>query len=316
MLNRIKPVIKPSAGILLVALLLCLLLLSCAEDLPEPEELALNNEETDEGKIAFVSDRGGSWGIYVMNADGTDQECLTTFLHEKGDLYMRLCWSPDGSKILFESDWQPYVINVDGTGKVPALRTTIFGKGFCWSPDGAKMAFHSWDLGPRADIYVINADGTGKTRLTYTSTVVDDWDPTWSPDGTKIAFYSKHDDEDFWKVNVMNADGTDQKDLIEPSNSWMTPSWSPDGTKIAFAAWRDGSWEIFVMNADGTNPVRVTCNRDIGDQHPSWSPDGTKIVFSSDRDGNSDIYVMNADATEQKRLTYDDGKDIWPSWSP
>ncbi len=314
MLNRTKSVIKPSAGILLVALLLCLLLLSCAEELPEPEELASNNGETDEGKIAFVSDRGGSWGIYVMNPDGTDVKYLTPIIHKLDDYYLRISWSPDRSKILFGSDGQPYAINADGTGKEPALPTTLFGEGFCWSPDGTKIAYHSWDVGERADIYVINTDGTGKTRLTHTPTLVDDWYPAWSPDGTKIAFSSYQDA--IWRVNVIEADGTNHKIFTEDNSAWVHPSWFPDGTKIALAAYRDGETEIFVMNSDGTNLTRLTYNKNIGDGGPSCSPDGTKIVFASNRDGNGEIYVMNADGTDQKRLTYNDASDRWPSWSP
>jgi len=72
------------------------------------------------------------------------------------------------------------------------------------------------------------------------------------------------------------------------------PPPSPD--MIAFHSGRDGNFEIYVMNADGTNPTRLT-NNPAFDALPAWSPDGTKIAFFSDRDGNGDIYVMNADGT-------------------
>ena len=79
------------------------------------------------------------------------------------------------------------------------------------------------------------------------------------------------------------------------------PAWSPDGTKIAFVSNRDGNSEIYVMNADGTNPVQLTRNGGHV-QNPAWSPDGTKIAFESlnrfpgipDSRG---LYVMNADGT-------------------
>jgi Tol biopolymer transport system component len=85
--------------------------------------------------------------------------------------------------------------------------------------------------------------------------------------------------------------------------------------KIAFSSERDGNVEIYVMNADGTNQVRLTSNGAI-DERPSWSPDGTKITFWSNRDGNREIYVMNADGSVQMRLTNNPAVDQTSPWSP
>ncbi|NIO48958.1 MAG: DUF5050 domain-containing protein [Candidatus Aminicenantes bacterium] len=90
---------------------------------------------------------------------------------------------------------------------------------------------------------------------------------------------------------------------------------SLEQTKIAFQSNRDGSWEIYVMNADGSEQKRLT-NNHTGGVSPSWSPDGKKIAFQSDRDENREIYVMNADGSEQKRLTNNRANDLYPSWSP
>jgi len=92
------------------------------------------------------------------------------------------------------------------------------------------------------------------------------------------------------------------------------PSLSMNG-KIVFQSNRDGNYEIYVMNADGTNQTRLT-NNAASDFNPAWSPDGTKIVFDSDRDGNFEIYVMNADGTSQTRLTNNPNSDKTPAWSP
>ena len=74
----------------------------------------------------------------------------------------------------------------------------------------------------------------------------------------------------------------------------MNPVWSPDGTKIAFQSNRDGNFEIYVMNADGSGQTRLTTN-EANDVHPDWSPSGDRLVFLSFRDGGSEIYVMNPD---------------------
>ena len=93
------------------------------------------------------------------------------------------------------------------------------------------------------------------------------------------------------------------------------PDWSPDGRRIAFASDRDGSFEVYVMNADGSGVTRLTKN-DAVDVSPTWSPDGRRIAFSSTRDGSFEIYVMNADGSGVTRLTVNDAYDVYPAWSP
>ena len=94
--------------------------------------------------------------------------------------------------------------------------------------------------------------------------------------------------------------------------------------QIAFASDRDGNSEIYVMDADGGNPRRLT-NHPARDWSPSWSPDGKRIVFCSDRDRHpfhvpgwftSEIYVMDADGGNQQNLTNHPSNDRNPSWSP
>ncbi len=88
-----------------------------------------------------------------------------------------------------------------------------------------------------------------------------------------------------------------------------------DNGKIAFATNRDGNFEIYAMNADGTGQSNVTNSAGL-DGGPAWSPDGTKIAFHTNRDGNFEVYLMNDDGTGPTNLTNNAAEDVTPDWSP
>ena len=244
-----------------------------------PEQEAVAAPAAAPGRLAFASHRDGNYEIYVMQADGSGVTRLTD--HDADDLD-------------------------------PA-----------WSPDGRRLAFMSGRDGNQ-EIYVMQADGSGVTRLT--DNVRRDSHPAWSPDGRRIAFYSnRHGD---WDIYVMNADGSEVTRLTYDRDAGESrPAWSPDGRRIAFQAkvnvicflfmCSDAGWEIFVMNADGSEVTRLTTNR-TNDVQSAWSPDGQRIAFSSNRDGENSfsVHVMNADGSEVTRLTTNRRDDDHPAWSP
>ena len=119
------------------------------------------------------------------------------------------------------------------------------------------------------------------------------------------------------QIFVIGSNGAGETNITQSASGNDSPSWSPDGTKIAFSSNRDGNWEIYVMNADGSGVTRLTTNRSADDASPVWSPDGSKIAFHTNRDDNYEIYVMNADGSAQTNLTKESGsEDAYPSWAP
>jgi len=265
------------------------------------------------GKIAFHSDRTGTFQVFTMNADGTSPTQLSQINQSNYDA----AWSPDGTGLAFASccpagtsQLEIYAMNANGSGVTRLTTNTSRDAGPAWSPSGKQIAFVSSRDGNK-EIYVMNADGTGQTNLTKNSATDDA--PSWSPDGNKIAFVSTRTGNS--DVFVMNADGSGVTNLTNRSGTDTEPNWSPDGTKIAFETTRTGNSEIYVMNADGTGQTNLTKNS-ATDSRPAWSPDGKKIAFDSTRSGNSDIWVMNSDGTSPTNLTNNTARDLRPDWQP
>ena len=93
------------------------------------------------------------------------------------------------------------------------------------------------------------------------------------------------------------------------------PTWSPDSQHLAFASNRDGFYQIYAVQADGSQVRRLT-DTTVREEKPAWSPDGSRIAFMSTRDGNAEVYVMNADGSNPTRLTNHPASDLNPAWSP
>jgi Tol biopolymer transport system component len=286
---------------------------------PDGKRIVFVRDEDDPGVILLGR---GNPEITMMNADGSAQTRLTNVAGE--DIWPQ--WSPDGKRIAFVSDRDStggatddlYKINLDGSGLVRltiAATPRISNQSGVWSPDGKQIAYVSI-RDRNADIYVMNADGSGQRRLTLNPGA--DNQPAWSPDGKKIAFVSvRNDDTD---VYVMNADGSGQLNLSASPGYDHAPSWSPDGTRIAFLSPRANptgyDLEMFVMNADGSNPTRLTTLESFAIGRPIWSPDGTRIAFWGTYIFEPYLFVMNADGSGLTRLAADASRLNDPSWSP
>ncbi|MFC2060188.1 trypsin-like peptidase domain-containing protein [Chloroflexota bacterium] len=258
-------------------------------------------------RIVFTVNRNDEqYDIYIMDADGSNQERLTTSGVE-GDHY---AFSPDGRRIVYGAGGNILTINDDGTWNI-ALLSGRRAYEPAWSPDGTEIGFHSWHDTDQAEIYVMDVGGGNLTRLTDNS--ADDISPAWSPDGTKIAFTSDRDGNR--EIYVMNADGSNQRRLTDERNEDIYPTWSPDGAEILFQSDRDHRG-IYIMNADGTNVRRLT-STSYSSNCPDWSPDGTKIGFHSWRDPDqAELYIMDRDGSNLTRLTTNSNNDYSPEWAP
>ena len=205
-----------------------------------------------------------------------------------GDLYN--AWLPDSRTLLFDAYNTSglsaiFRIGIEG-GEAVQLAPPV-----CYmatvSPDGDRFAYMHND-----DIWIRNINGDNPQRLTTHSAM--DYHPNWSKAGNKVLFTSlRSGNEDIWYIDL----DTMQKYQVthNPAQDDLA-AWSPDGSRIAFVSWRENNdSSIWLINADGTDPVRIPC--EYGDSMPAWSPDGSRIAYASQRNGQGDIYIYNLSGT-------------------
>lgn len=188
------------------------------------------------------------------------------------------------------------------------------------SPDGRTVVFTSLKDGD-LDIYTMNIDGTNVRRLTDTPGY--DGGPWWSPDGTKIVYRAHHprdttelrEYQDLLKQGlvrpskvelfVMDADGSNQRQITNLGGANFSPSWSPDGTQIVFASNysepRSGNFELYLVNVDavmaGPDQLEKLTTHPTFDGFPMFSPDGTRLIWASNRhaqlEGETNVFVAD-----------------------
>jgi Tol biopolymer transport system component len=164
-------------------------------------------------------------GVYVVNRDGSGWRVLARMKPaDPNPVGGSVAWSPDGRRIAFISDGNLWEMNADGTRR-RRLVESAGSSGIAWSPDGRKIAFNRRpDAGDDRAVFVVNADGSGLRNLAGNSGV-NDANPVWSPDGRVIAFTSDRDGNA--EIYVMDADGSNQRNVSQnPADDW-DPAWSP-----------------------------------------------------------------------------------------
>jgi Tol biopolymer transport system component len=233
--------------------------------------------------------------------------------------------------------------NADGSNPV-TLVDDVYITSAVWSPDGSRVALNL-SSGPGFSIYVVDADDDSLTQI-YNSDMGLGGELEWSPDGSQIAFWVNDiNRSNSANIYIINADGSNQRQLTNTDTFKIDVAWSPDGTQIAYSeteGFMDVS-DIYVVNVDDEE-LSVTQLTQNGGWNPVWSPDGSTIVFVSYINNGSEltgIYLMDADGGNIRLLAGDmvdsplptatldpltegvdrgrfniDGSSRYPKWSP
>ncbi len=238
-------------------------------------------------------------------------------------------FSPDGSRIVFthfrkgynRPPADLYLFNLE-TKILSPLMVDGFNNvnlpGTSWNNELDAIAFSS-ERELDDEIYYINENGVNgdERRITGRPDSVA-FEPTFSPDGQWIVFEThKLDDEKYGVITKYKLDGSSGYVNLTPvEEDNKQPNWSPSGDKILYQKKENNQWDIWMMNIDGSDKIRVT-NFEGNKTDAVFSKDGQFIIFSSDFGVElANIYKIPISGGQPTRLTYYKGYDGAPAISP
>lgn len=240
------------------------------------------------GTIAYPVFNGTTYDLYLFNlGDGSNRLLLNAASQPQ--------FSPDGKRLAYHS-WQSdkrglITVDVSG-GNEHIVAGNLEDQLPTWSPDASQIIFLSRRSGQRAsELFVAPAVG-GEARVIGNGEY-----PTWAPDG-RLVFKG-------WEstgvgLRLARPDLGDLQSLTDQASD-TAPAVSPDGKRIAFMSQRDGDWDIYVVNSDGSG-LRQLTNDPASDGLPVWSPDGRAIAFASNRGGPWAVWAVTPEGSGSRQL--------------
>ncbi len=283
-------------------------------------------EETwsaESAELVFVSNRDGAKLDIYLHTLGT--ESLIRVTSDTSNDFSPV-WSPDGERILFESDatgnWEMVVMNADGSARTNLTNSEGYDGGGDFSPDGSEIVFTSSRdaRAPRLsgrDIWLMRADGSNLRRLTTNDTY--EAAPRFSPDGTRIVFCrallpEEEGGERNGEIFVMDRDGGNEQRITDHDGFDCLAHWSPDGIRLAYHRCGEDGCFLYVAPADGGEPTKLETNHQ--GYWPVWSPDGEWLAYTASQDDQTDIWLIRPDGSENRRVTTHPGRDEVAAWRP
>ena len=214
--------------------------------------------------IAYTSFVGGPPGIFQAElATGRKTSLLTD-----GEQNISPSYSPDGRHIVFSralgANSEIFIADTDGGNARRITHTAAIDASPAWSPTGSDIAFTS-SRGGNPHIYVMDAEGSNVRRISSEGNYNDG--AAWDPKGDRIAYATRR--RGLFDIAVTDVATLETHLLTRGPGSHEEPTFSPDGRRIAFTSDRSGNKQVWVMDADGSNPKALT--GEGRNESPAWS---------------------------------------------
>ena len=168
------------------------------------------------------------------------------------------------------------------------------------------------------ELWVMDYDGANQHKLTSLGSVA--LTPRWSPDASRIAFtcFIPVSGVVSAQICMYSFDANKLVSFARYRGTNNSPTWSPDGSQVMFSSSMQGNPAIYVTDASGNRPKRLTFASNGADTSPAWNPKtGQLVAFVSDRGGIPMLYLMNSDGTDTHKVDLPDmGYVVDPAWSP
>jgi TolB protein len=225
-----------------------------------------------------------------------------------------------GTRVYFVSDRtghkEIWSMDYDGSNQKAITHYNSISTFPCVSPDSSKIAFTTWYRG-NPGIFVHSLE-TGRKLIFYNQPASLNAPSDFTPDSKQLLLYSTAGGS-YSQIFIANADGSDWRRISSVRAIEVEAKVNPKTkSDLVFVSGRSGPPQIYRMNLDGADIVRLTTGEGEA-VNPSWHPDGTKIAFAWTRGfepGNYNIFIMDVATRDVTQLTHGMGRNENPVWAP
>lgn len=282
-----------------------------------------------DGRWLAVADRAAgdeTEGLFLINAQTGEKRRLTR-PPTNASLDAAPSFSPDGQTLMFTrfssvvTTAEMFLLQLSAdfapVGEAQPLKTSErFVRSPVWTPDGRSILYLAAPIvGAReqTELRQLAASGVGVSeQIAVLEGAINEMSL-----GRHLVYTRSSDETDIWRAEIPlpGQPPSQPQRFISSTRIDSMPKYSPDGKKIAFSSTRSGAGEIWIADADGSNPVPLTSFGGPLVGVREWSPDSQRLVFHARPEGQSDIFTIPASGGVPRRLTTDSSDDVAPSYS-